>query len=315
MDRRIFNISLLSGGLSAALSGCASTTPLRVGIHPRLGHETLALAKDFGWLPEQVVLSVAESASESMEGLHRGWLDAAALTLDEVLALNCNGLDLAVVLVMSKSVGSDQVLARRGFEPSGLKRPIRVGVESMAAGRVVFMQWMQHLNLPLEAFELIDLPPSRHIQAWDIHEIDVSISYPPHSQHLARRHGVVIYDSRSFTDLILDVLAVRTDRTGWRDHTMLHELVQAHFRGRYHLRQNPEDAMRRIASWQELDYREVLMGFAGINQPDAARNRKALQDGGGVSEAANRLDPILRQAGLLSRPCHLSKLLNPEFIP
>jgi len=306
---------LLMGGLSVGLAACSPSAPLRMGMHPWPGYESLALAQHFGWLPGNVLLSVGASASDSMEGLRSGRLDAAALTLDEVLALRCEGAELEVVLVFNESVGADQVVARTGLSLAGRNAPLRVAVERSAVGKVVFTRWQQHLKLPMEAFELIDLPPAEQLAAWESGAIDVGISYAPFSRQLVQRGGAVIYDSRSFPGLVLDVLAVRTDRTGWRDRAVLKALLEAHFKGRSHLRQNPEDAMRRIAVWRELDYREVLMGYAGINQPDEATNRRLMQDGDMVSTAIQTLEPLMREASLLSRPCQFNGLLNPGFIP
>ena len=315
MDRRTFQRLLLLSGLAVTGVGCASTTPLRVGLHPWPGYETLTLAEHFGWLPSRIQLSMGISAGDSMEGLHAGRLDAAALTLDEVLALRCTGMPLTVVLVFNESVGADQVIARPGLSLHGHDTPIRVALERSTVGKVVFQQWRRSLGLPMEAFDLLDIPPAEQREPWEQQAVDVAIGYAPYSRHLLQRGGEVIYDSSQFPGVILDVLAVRSERIGWRDRDLLKGLMAAHFQGLNHLRRNTEDSMRRIAVWRGLDYREVLLGYAGINQPDEPANRRMLATDDKVAAVVRVLEPLMRESGLLSNPCDFTGLTTPRFIP
>lgn len=314
MKRRAFHRLMLLGSVAAALPGCDSAAPFRLGLHPWPGYETLTLADHFGWLPKGVELVTGDSASDSMTGLRNGQLSAAALTLDEVIRLRCEGLPLTVVLVFNESVGADQVLMRIGFDPLQTKAPIRVAVERSAVGKVVFSQWQKHLGLPMEAFDLIDLSPADQTAAWDSGALDAAVSYAPYSRYLALKGGNVVFDSRSFPGLVLDVLAVHTDRTGWRDRDRVKGLLKAHFQGRDHLLRNPEDAMRRIATWRELDYQEVMLSYAGINQPDMATNRRLLATGEMVDQAVPTLEPLLRELGLLEATCSFDGLRDPSFL-
>ncbi|MCD8515624.1 MAG: hypothetical protein LRY31_06250 [Burkholderiaceae bacterium] len=71
MDRRAFHQTLLLSALATGLTGCASGAPLRLGLHPWPGYETLTLAEHFGWLPSGVHLTQGVSAVDSMGGLTR----------------------------------------------------------------------------------------------------------------------------------------------------------------------------------------------------------------------------------------------------
>jgi NitT/TauT family transport system substrate-binding protein len=85
MNRRQF-LQLSVAALPAlGLVGCSKSQPLKTGIHPWIGYESLYLADEFGWLPQTVELVKGQAASDSMTGLLAGELDAAALTLDEAL--------------------------------------------------------------------------------------------------------------------------------------------------------------------------------------------------------------------------------------
>jgi NitT/TauT family transport system substrate-binding protein len=58
---------------------------------PGRGCQPLLLARDFGWLGEAVVLHEGSNAGDSIAGLKDGKLNAACLTLDEVLSVRASG--------------------------------------------------------------------------------------------------------------------------------------------------------------------------------------------------------------------------------
>lgn len=306
---------MLTGVASGLLAGCGQGAPWRVGVHAWPGYETLTLAERLGWLPAGVTLSHGQSAADSMQGLRSGQLDAAALTLDETIALRCEGVPLRVVLVFNESVGADQVVLRDGTPPPSPQVPLRIAVESNTLGILVFRQWRNALGVPETAFEVVDLAPAEQPDAWRAGTVDAAVTYPPYASQLTATGGTNVFDSRQFPGLVLDVLAVREARTGWTDREGLQALLVGHFKGLAHMRQNPEDAMRRIATWRSLSYREVSASYAGINQPDEAGNRRMLVNGGSVENAVHTLDGLMREVGRVQGTCDLAGLHDPQYLP
>lgn len=75
------------------LAGCAPRKPLRVAAHPWVGNETLFLARQHGWLdPTWVRLVETPTAYASLHLLRVRMVEAASLTLDEVLRARALGL-------------------------------------------------------------------------------------------------------------------------------------------------------------------------------------------------------------------------------
>jgi len=94
---------MLSFILVAFLMGCTSVPEpiFRVGTNQWIGYELLYLARhlnEFNGSPIRLV--ELTSADEVSHGLRSGVLEAAALTLDEVIRLMDTGLDLRVILVL-----------------------------------------------------------------------------------------------------------------------------------------------------------------------------------------------------------------------
>ena len=116
---------------------------MAVGIHPRPGYEPLLLARAFGWLPDGVRLREGHTAGDSVAALQAGELDAATLTLDEVLAVRASGIALTIVLVFDSSVGADMVMARPSIRALADIAGRRVAVERGAVGEIVLQKLLE----------------------------------------------------------------------------------------------------------------------------------------------------------------------------
>ena len=289
---------------------------MAVGIHPWPGYEPLLLARAFGWLPEGVRLREGQTAGDSVAALQAGELDAATLTLDEVLAVRASGIALTIVLVFDSSVGADMVMARPSIRALADIAGRRVAVERGAVGEIVLQKLLEAAGLDEAAVTVLDIAPDRQLDAWRAGEIDVAIGYEPFSSLLGREGARRLFDSRHFPGLIFDVLAVRRDRLAVR-RAQVEALLAGHFRALAHLRVNREDGLRRIAAWRGLSFDEAERSYAGLNLPDVAGNRSYLDTGGerGILRAARELNALMLRAGRIKVADDLVGLIDPGFLP
>ena len=306
----------LGTGLLApwALSACAREEPVALGIHPWPGYEPLYLAEGFGWLPPQARLVSFSNASDSIQQLRSRQIDGACLTLDEVLRARAEGIPLTVALVFDESVGADVVLARPDIRSLKDLRGKRIALEQSAVGNVVLHYLLERMEADRASLQLVDLPPDRHLAAWQAGEIDAAISYEPFASHLVRAGAQRIFDSRHFPGVILDVLAVHSEQIKSKASTW-RALLQAYFRAIAHLRANREDGLRRIAALRKLTLAETEQSFVGLNLPDRNANARMLAVDGDVARAAQLLNALLHRQGLLPQADSLQALLTHELLP
>ncbi|WP_200328612.1 ABC transporter substrate-binding protein [Thiocystis violacea] len=297
--------------LGIALSSCTQPAPLRVGVHPWIGYETLYLASQFGWLPEQIELHPGETMSDTAAALAAGTLDAAAITLDEMLLIRSKGVALSAVLVFDVSAGADMLLARDAYPSIAALRGRRVGVAPSALGRLVLARALASAGMALADVEILEVTLERQVAAWDEGRVDAVVTYAPTSARLERLGAHRVFDSRQMPDTIFDVLAVRRDRL---DHPALPGLIRAHFRGIERLRCNREDALYRIAAHQGESFDAVSRALSEIAMPDLARNRTDLREGGALYRVAGELDRSMLAQGLVSAPDDLQDLVDDRFV-
>lgn len=318
MSRRRFLSRLLTLSALAALPwlrACARNFPLKLGVHPWIGYETLYLAQEFGWLPATVQLLEGKRAEDSMAALRSGAADAACLTLDELLRSRAEGIPLTVVLVFDISVGADMVLARPSVRSPADLAGKRVGFERSAVGALVLEKLLEAANLPASALTLLDLPLDRQLEAWRKGEVDAIVAYYPMAGLLQREGAQRLFDSRQMPESIFDVLTVRADRAQERRAT-LEAVTAAHFRVLEYEKNYRQDTIYRIAAHQAATPEEVRQAFAGVVLPSLAANREYLsgQDPRFI-QAARTLSELMVRQGLLSRNDSLENLVDPVWLP
>lgn len=314
--RRAFVVRALGLGMLPWLAGCMSQPPLMVASHAWPGYELMFLAAREGWLAgSDARLVETASASASLRALSAGEVDAAALTLDEVLLARAQGLDLSVVLVFDISNGADVLIARPPLASLADLVGKRIGVETSAVGALMLHHALVAGGLAREQVRIVPATADQHERLWANGEVDALISFEPTVARLEARGARRLFDSRAMPETIFDVLAVRNDRIGGRT-DKVEALIAAHFRALAHLRQNPLDAAYRMAERLGLRGPEVLNVLSVLELPDLALNRRYLGSAASpFSEAAVRVQAVMLEAGLLAQADALHGLVTDRYLP
>lgn len=316
-SRRAALRALALAASAPLLPGCAAPSrPLRIAAHVWPGYEPLFLAAREGWLSvNDGELVETRSATDSLRAVRDEVVDAAALTLDEVLRARSDGVALGVVLVVDVSSGADAVLARPGVGSPAELAGKRIGVEASAVGALMLHHVLRAAALAPGAVRPVPLTVDAHVQAWRAGAVDALVTYEPSTTRLEAEGAVRIFDSRQIPGAIVDVLAATPAALAARRRA-LRAVVAAHFAGRRHLVQNRQDAAHRMSRHLGLSPPQVLEAYRWINLPDERVNRKLLAGPAPqLLGAARDLSAVMVAAGLLPRPDPLDGLLRPELLP
>lgn len=312
--RRFLGLSLAAGFAATGLAGCLSKKTLAFGVHHWIGFEPLYLARDFGWLPEPVVLRSGASAADSMDGMLAGNLDGAALTLDETIRLVARGMDLVAVAVADVSAGADVLVVRPGLNHLADLRGRRVAVEMTGVSGILLLKILETAGLRRRDVILVDLPVSEHPGVWARGEVDACVCYEPVASMLVRGGGLRLFDSRQLPETIFDLLVV-TRETARQNPGAVQDLVAAHFAGLRHLVRGIHDAVYRVAHRQGVAPAEVRRALATVTLPDLAANQRYLSESGRVAMTAASLSRLMVGAGMIARQPSLEALCDPSFLP
>lgn len=306
--------SMLLLACASAMSACAPPAPpLRVGTIVFPGYEMLFLARAMGWLnPELVRLIELQNSSDSVRALAAGKLEAALLTLDEMMSACAGGVDLRAVLVLDTSTGADQVLARPGITLANLAGR-SIAAEDNSVGALMMASLLEKAGLRPDQVIKVPMTQARAAEAYKNKLADVVVTVEPWASQIKAQGGRTIFDSSAVPDRIVDVLAVRADLLSERSVALSH-LVATHFKSLTHWREYPELAAPHLAPRLQLEPVQVAGAFSGLKLPDAAENRAMLGPGGSLEQTLPQLQSILLAANLLSKPVDSLNLLDDRFV-
>jgi NitT/TauT family transport system substrate-binding protein len=304
-------------GCAGALAGCARPEPLlRVASTVWPGYELMHTARALGELDEnRIRLVELPSTTEVMRALSAGTVEAAGLTLDELLSLRNQGLQASAVLVFDVSTGADALLARPGIDSLGALKGRRIGVEQSAVGGLLLRQALDRAGLGMNDIRPVAVTSGEHLRAWELGRVDALVTFEPMVGTLERRGARRLFDSRAVPDTILDVLAVGHAALEASPQA-LRQLIQAHFALRERWRADPASLAGTLAARLALPPDQVGLAFAGLTLPDLAENRAWLSGPPArLTEAARRLGDSLVESRLIDGKPSTERLVDGRFLP
>lgn len=294
----------------------AAAPPLRVGTNVWTGYEPLYLARELGYYRHRPIkLLELRSASDVMQLLRAGSIEAAALTLDETLSVLQDGFDLGVVAVMDVSQGGDVLLARPSIETLAQLEGKRVGVESSAVGAILLGGALAAARLRDDQVEIVPLTADEHEAAYRERRIDAVVTFEPVATRLREQGARVLFDSRRIPDRIVDVLVVRRDLIEGRE-AALRALLDGYFQALAFMRNQPRRAAELSAPRLNLTPEEVRRSYRGLRLPTLADNYRWLSGASPLlSVTGRRIAAFMVQKRLLRHFVDPARLAEPRFLP
>ena len=309
----------LAGGCSALLApllgGCAAPVPtMRVGSIVFPGYETLFLARELGLLDAQKVRLVELLANtDTLRALAAGQLEAAALTLDELMTARADGVDLRAVLVFDVSEGADVVLAKAPVSLQNLQGK-RVAVEDGAMGAVMLSALLKAAGLKPDQIHKVPMTLDRSEAIFQSSAVDVVVTAEPWAARLEKAGARRIFDSQAIPGRIVDVLAVRASALQTFGPALRH-LLAGHFAAQKIMRDVPVRAAPLIAARLQTPAAEVASLYRGLHLPELTQNRAMLARDGAIDRTARELQNVMLEAGLLPASPVAQDVADSRFLP
>lgn len=312
--------TLLAATATAALctlSGCQAPEHLvRVASNRWVGYSPLFLARDLGHLNNGNLRVLEQpSSTASLMALASGQVEAAALTLDEVLATREGGLDLQVLWVFDESAGADVVVARPSLTQIQQLRGHRVAVENTATGALMLVRTLAEAGLAPSDVIKVPLAGNQQVQAYEVGEVDAVVCFEPYATLLTNLGAKRLIDSRQFPGLIVDVMVARPAslQTSPRQFA---QLAAGYFQALSMMRHSPSMAYRMLAPTLGISEPELEAALHGVEMKSLGDNHALLQGAAPrFLGTAQTLAELMLKAGLLTAPARLTDLVAPQFLP
>jgi NitT/TauT family transport system substrate-binding protein len=172
--------------------------PLRIGTFPGPTSELVFLAQHRGWLPATDFRLVEFiNDGEVMRALRNGSIEAAFISLDEVLALAPSGMDPVILFVTAESHGGDAIVAHPDVTSLADLRGRRVAVQVNSASTYLLRRSLGTAGLAAGDLQVVNLPPDRHRSAFVRRDVDAVVTAEPVRAEILALGGVELYSSAS----------------------------------------------------------------------------------------------------------------------
>jgi len=301
----------LLAGCSDAFDESTESQPMRIGSNVWPGYEPLYLARELGYY-EGLPISMVEypSASEVLRAYRNGAIQAAALTMDEVLILAESGLDPRVVLLLDVSQGGDVILGRDGVQRVADLKGRKVGVENTALGAYVLSRALAMHDMQVSDVTLVPLEVNEHEAAFKAGKIDAVVTFDPVRTRLLDVDAQLLFSSEDIPGEIFDVLVVDGEYLA-QHREVVASLVQRWFQTLEYQRQNPQRAAEVIARRQQLKTEDYLASMDGLKMVSRAENIEALSgQSPPVRAVMERLKNSMLQNKLLQKNVDVERLVD-----
>lgn len=300
------------------LPGCSrddASATLRLGTNVWPGYEPLFLARKLGyWSEAQVRLVEYPSATEVLRAFRNRSIEAASLTLDEVMQLCEDEVPVQVVLVHDISAGADVVLARAGVAGMAGLKGRRVGVESSALGAFMLTRALEKYGLRLDDIEVSSVDVNGHEKAYLAGEVDAVVTFEPVRTRLLNAGAHEVFSSRELPNEIVDVLVVH-DQFVRQHPERVQLLVDGWFMALAMMEQDRLSAANVFSERLKTTPEEVLASFEGLRLPTRADNLALLAgESATLKSTVEHLSRVMSAHKLLRGPVEARGLFNARFV-
>lgn len=264
--------AILALVLCLSLAGCTvnDNRPLKVATNLWPGYEPLYLAQYLGVFRNDIEVIQLPSATEVMRAMTHGNLDAAAMSLDEMISLRASGLDVEPIMVLDYSRGADAIVTLNPDLDS--LAGIAVGVENTALGAIVLSEALSQSGLDFNDLTIINVSPDDHETVLRRGAVDAVVTFEPVRSRLLGQGGKLLFDTQQAPDLVVDMLVARTDALAARSQRFK-QLVAGYFKAREYMLTNQSEAEVFFAKRLKLDQEQLRQAFGGVYLPTLQDNR------------------------------------------
>ncbi len=302
--------------LLMACSGPDANQPLKIGTNVWPGYEPLYLARELGYFDaNKVQLVEFTSASQVIRAFQNNLVDAAALTLDEVIGLLAAGEEISIILVTDVSDGGDALIGRSQFKTIDQLKSARIGVEHTALGAFFISRLVELTSLDKNEITIVPLEINLHERAFEENKVDAVVTFDPVRSRLLASGGNVLFDSSRIPGEIVDVMVVKKDKVkSYSKH--IDQLLNGWFRALDAMNNNPESSYEILGRRMKLNSDEVEKVYQLLKLPNLQQNNKMLY-GEPVADlypVAEKLSEIMYENSLIQKKIDTKVLFERSLV-
>ena len=205
-------IWLVSSKRDVARTNAPLTTSIGIATWP--GFAPAFIAKERGFFKNlNVSVNVLDDFTARQAAFVSGKTDFTIYTIDSLAFDAGKGLDGKIVMILDRSNGADGIVARAGIRAISDLKGKKVAYTRGSPAHFLLFTALSKAGLQLSDIETVEVDdPTRAAEAFLAGSVDAAVTWEPYlSQIVKSRKGVVLGDTRTIDDRIIDVLVARNE--------------------------------------------------------------------------------------------------------
>ncbi|WP_377239669.1 ABC transporter substrate-binding protein [Rheinheimera tilapiae] len=309
--------AVLLPGLLMWLAACQPRPDptLRIGTNLWPGYEPLYVARDqrvFQSLDVQLI--EYRAAGQVLNGLRKGTINMAALTLDEAVRISASGIPIEVIWLFNISDGADQLLARPGISQISELSGKRIGIESNALGAYLWQRFLSLNHLNAADYELVGLDLAAHAQALTNGEVDAVMTFEPEKSKLLRLGAKALFTSKEVPGEVLDVLIVRKTGDNAPTTAQIQQFIRQYHQHFQQMQQNWQGWYPQLNKRLKLSEQELVQTYGELQIPSVTMQIQLLSNQVKMQKIMQDYQQVLLDIGMISQPCDCTNLINTRYL-
>lgn len=299
------------------LLSCQPQVPvqLRIGTNLWPGYEPLYVARDQQIFHDlDVQLIEYRAAGQVLNGLRKGTINMAAVTLDEAVRIAASGISIEVIWLFNISDGADQLLARPGIDNIASLKGKRIGVESNALGAYLLQRFFSLHQLTETDYQVIGLDQAAHAQAMANGEVDAVMTFEPEKSKLLRLGAKPLFTSSEVPGEVMDVLIVRTEGEDAPSAEQLQLFLQQYYQLFSQIEANLPAWYPALNKRLKLSDPELAQSYQELQIPSLTMQRTILGNNQHIQTVIQQYEEVLLHIGMIEQPCPCEQLINTRYL-
>lgn len=288
---------------------------LRVGSTMWPGYEPLYLAQEIKAYKKNIRMINYPSNNDVLRAFRNKSIEAAALTLDGVVALEESGVAVDIILVLDISEGADVILAKPELKNMRGLIGRKVALESSGVEAYTLTRALELNQIDINKVSLINIENSSHKQAYLSGLADAVVTYEPIRTQLLNAGAIEVFSSKEIPGEIVDVLVVHKEFLSSHEDELF-DISQGWFKALKELKDEPVGSYKFIASRMKISAREAKESYYGLSLPSLEKNRKLLSGNPApLIKTFKRLTQHMKNNHLIAPSFSSLTTINNQFLP
>lgn len=290
-------------------TGCGEKHELesfRIGTNIWPGYEALHLAKIQNQYKENVDVVGYGSSTVVLNKFRNREIEAAALTLDEVVVLKSQGYDPYIIAVLDISDGADVLLSKATIDSIEELKGKSIGVENTALGSYILARVLEMAKLKNSDIQLVPLGVNQHAGAFRDDVVDAIITFEPVRSELIKLGAKEIFTSKEIPGEIVDVLVVRKE---FANSKYVEDILNAWSVASQKIRSKESEAISLVSKRLNQTSEDFINSLEGLSIPTIEKSNNMIKDSS-LEKTMQKIQAVMLQKNLIKDKIDTSSILH-----